>query len=78
MKLVMQTRYHYGNKLNYPMCGKGKLLALLRDSRKTRNPTFRDVDLEILREVGFEIEMIPWDGGRQQTKEKTNEPSKNF
>lgn len=63
-KIILQARRNFGKKIYHPICDISKLIALLRNSRTTKNPSFREKDLEMLKaigaELGFEIEFVPW------------------
>ena len=60
MKIKIQSRVVYGRVLHYPMCETSKRLSLLgRRRRKLLVHTFNETDLELLRELGYEIEQVP-------------------
>ncbi len=59
MKIKLQMRMVYGRPLYYPMCPISKNLSLLGHNDDLVH-TFSLSDIKLLKEAGFQIELIPY------------------
>lgn len=53
MSIQVQIKQVYGNELIYPICEKAKLFAKIK-----RQQTLTPSDISIIKELGYEIEVI--------------------
>lgn len=58
--LKLQPRSAYGRMLYYPFCDRSRLLIKIRREKRTMNPAFYYSEIQILGELGFSIQYVPY------------------
>lgn len=60
MKIKLQPRVFYGKSLYTPMCDTSRLLLKMQRSRSGAKPMFTKKEIGVLKDLGYEIELIPY------------------
>lgn len=60
MKLTLQPRRFYGKIIYFPLDPVSRVLAELHRDRRANNRVLTKREVDLLKSVGFEIELIPY------------------
>ena len=60
MKITLMPKKFYGKLIYSPVDEISKKLVLLHRDRRIKNPHFTRSEVKLLKEIGIEIELVPY------------------